>query len=97
MHRFDLPNPEVVFQPPPPPRDQFDEFLYKSQNMATYQQLQQQQQQPPMHMVCPPEVNIELPSDSDSSRRQSKASWAGGQSISNASSYSNIATEQVNV
>ena len=54
----------------PPPMDQFDEYLYKSTHIG----------QSSPHHAFPPEVNIEVPSDSDSSRRPSKYT------ISNASS-----------
>ncbi len=52
--------------------DQFDEFVYKSQHIAS----------------SPPEVNIEVPSDSDSSRRPSKASF--GRPASHSNSYTNF-------
>ena len=73
MHQFDPPRQH-------PPLDQFDEFVYKSQHMASAG---------PgpggglMPSYPPPEVNIEVPSDSDSSRRPSKASFG---THSNASS-----------
>ncbi len=39
---------------------------------------QQQPRLPPMHHQQPPEVNIEVPSDSDSSRRASRVSYGVG-------------------
>ena len=75
MHQF---NPNARY-------DQFDEFLYKSQHIgsANVDTLG-------VNLPCnPPEVNIEVPSDSDSSRRPSKASF-GAQTISTASSYNNF-------
>ena len=43
--------------------DQFDEFLYKSKHIGSSNG---------MLNSMPPEVNVEVPSDSDSSRRPSK-------------------------
>lgn len=87
MHRFDPPS-IVPHQPPPQPppqhRDQFDEYLYKSQHMASM---------PIPTFNPPPEVSIDAPSDSDSSRRPSKASWCG-QTLSNASSYNNFEVDR---
>ena len=49
--------------PPMPPvqPDQFEQFLYKSHHAS----------QPMPEVLMPPEVSIDAPSDSDSSRRQS--------------------------
>ena len=77
MHQFDVRQPTVMH------RDQFDEFVYKSQHIASSQ---------PNSLPNPPEVNIEVPSDSDSSRRPSKASFSN-QTISSASSFSNFTVE----
>lgn len=71
--------------PPPMARattigDQFDEYLYTSQHIGSA---------PPVGMtlpiISPPDVNIEVPSDSDSSRRPSHI-----MTMSNASSYNNF-------
>ena len=59
--------------------DQFDALFSKSLQL---QQQQQQQQQQTDYEGCP-EVNIEVPSDSDSSRRPSKYTLSSNSSIQN--------------
>merc|ERR1739842_169736 len=72
---------EANFDPPSSfpqgqPMDQFDQFFYKSTHIGQ-----------PLDSGLPPEVNIEVPSDSDSSRRPSKYT------ISNASSCHDISID----
>ena len=62
------------------PMDQFDQFFYKSTHIG--QPLQDESS------GFPPEVNIEVPSDSDSSRRPSKYT------LSNASSCHDISIDE---
>ena len=71
---------EANFDPsfPQQPMDQFDQFFYKSTHIG----------QPLDSSGLPPEVNIEVPSDSDSSRRPSKYT------ISNASSCHDISIDE---
>ena len=93
-------SPDISWNPyqrrPSAFKDQFDEFVYKSQHIASsHNDLLDEDDQIPPHyntmIAPPPEVNIELPSDSDSSRRPSKASFA--LSISNNSSMNNLPTD----
>ena len=59
MHQ---PPSAMPMQPMPPVQpDQFEQFLYKSHHAS----------QPMPEVLMPPEVSIDAPSDSDSSRRQS--------------------------
>ena len=87
MHQFDPPQQRAQQQQQQQQEeqayvDQFDQFVYQSQHMASsgsplfQHRMQQQQQQ--QQQQQPPEVNIEVPSDSDSSRRPSRVSYGGG-------------------
>jgi len=74
MHQF---NPEAARAQARAPvaYDQFDEFVYRSQHIGGGPPPGSQPHFGQPLQYPPPEVNIEVPSDSDSSRRPSKASF----------------------
>ena len=84
--------------------DQFEEFCYKSkhigQSMSNWDNDEYDRVDGGPELITnPPEVNIEVPSDSDSSRRPSKASFSGcynssPTTLSNASSVQNFRMNQ---